>query len=143
MLGPKITRVSSMYSGCRTVINNISGLSAIKCLVPDRGSTREERCCSEWKVVRQAPRTLLNVGAVGQRKMQGGKKRNLIPLCGAIYRQLLGPLGSGGEGERERLSCCFSGWTYIKLVNVNRREIELSFVVTLMNPLPVTVNLFF
>jgi len=103
----------------------------------------EERCCNEWKVVRQAPRALLNVGAVGQRKTQGEKKKIIIPLCGAIYRQLLGPLGPGGEGERERCSCCLSGWTYIKLVNVNRREIELSFVVTLMNPLPVTVNLFF
>lgn len=80
--------------------------------------------------------------AGGQRKTQGRKKRNLIPLCRAIYRQLLSPLGPGGGG-RERHSCCLSGWTYIKLVNVNRREIELGFVVTLMNPLPVTVNLFF
>lgn len=54
-----------------------------------------------------------------------------------------GSPGTRQRGEGERRSCCLSGWTYIKLVHVNRREIEPSFVVTLMNPLLVTVNLFF
>lgn len=80
----------------------------------------------------------LHVGAVGKGTMQGVKKRNPFPCVEQFAGSCSVP---GTRGERH--SCCLLGWTYIKLVNVNRREIELSFVVTLMNPLPVTVNLFF
>lgn len=106
MLGPKITLVSSMYSSCRTVINNIPGLLPINQLVPARGS-RGRRYAARVASGEAAPGALLSAGAAGQRKTPAGKTRSLTAPRRAIPRQLLGPLGPAGEGREKDVLAAF------------------------------------
>lgn len=86
-------------------------------------------------------RQLLGHCSAGQRKEQEEGKETSFPCVEQSAGSCWVPWEQAGR--RREGSGCLSGWTYIKLVNVNGREIEASFVAALMNRLLATGKLFF
>lgn len=108
-----------MYSSCRIVINNISGSLAIKWLVPVGESRREERCCNERKVVRQAPRALLNAVRSDKEKRKEERKETLFPCVEQFTDSCLVPWDQAERGrEKDVLAAFQAGPTSNSLMSI-------------------------